>query len=38
MPKAALKAVPTARVFPLDRIAKFLGALPSQTVGTQKVE
>ena len=38
MPKAAMKAVPAARVFPLDRIAKFLGALPSQTVRTQKVE
>ena len=29
MPVAALQAVPTARVFPLDRIAPFLGALPS---------
>lgn len=30
MPVAALNAVPTARVFTLDRIAKFLGALPSR--------
>jgi two-component system, chemotaxis family, protein-glutamate methylesterase/glutaminase len=29
MPVAALQAVPTARVFPLDRIAPFLGTLPS---------
>jgi two-component system chemotaxis response regulator CheB len=29
MPVAALKAVPTARVFPLERIASFLGTLPS---------
>jgi two-component system chemotaxis response regulator CheB len=29
MPNAALRWVPTARVFPLDRIASFLGALPS---------
>lgn len=29
MPTAALRAVPTARVFTLDRIAAFLGALPS---------
>ena len=28
MPAAALKAVPTARVFTLERIAAFLGALP----------
>jgi two-component system, chemotaxis family, protein-glutamate methylesterase/glutaminase len=28
MPKAALRAVPTARVFTLERIAAFLGALP----------
>jgi len=30
MPAAALKAVPTARVFPLERIAAFLGALPAR--------
>lgn len=30
MPAAALKAVPTARVFPLDRIAAFLAALPAR--------
>jgi len=29
MPKAALRWVPTARVFPLDRIAAFLSALPA---------
>jgi two-component system chemotaxis response regulator CheB len=29
MPRAALAAVPTARVFPLDRLGTFLGALPS---------
>ena len=29
MPVAALRAVPTARVFPLERIARFLGTLPS---------
>lgn len=29
MPEAALRAVPTARVFPVGRIATFLGALPS---------
>jgi two-component system chemotaxis response regulator CheB len=29
MPIAALQAVPTARVFPLERIAAFLGTLPS---------
>lgn len=29
MPLAALRWVPTARVFPLDRIAAFLSALPS---------
>jgi len=37
MPVAALQAVPTARVFPLERIAPFLGTLPSvheQTPGT----
>jgi two-component system chemotaxis response regulator CheB len=30
MPEAAMSAVPTARVFTLERIAAFLGALPSQ--------
>jgi two-component system chemotaxis response regulator CheB len=29
MPISAIRAVPTARVFPLDRIASFLGALPA---------
>jgi two-component system chemotaxis response regulator CheB len=29
MPVAAIRAVPTARVFAIDRIAAFLGALPS---------
>ena len=29
MPRAALAAVPTARVFALDRMAAFLGSLPS---------
>jgi two-component system chemotaxis response regulator CheB len=29
MPQAAIKAVPTARVFTLERIAAFLGALPT---------
>jgi two-component system chemotaxis response regulator CheB len=29
MPLAAMRAVPTARVFALDRIPLFLGALPS---------
>jgi len=29
MPAAALKAVPTARVFALDRIGTFLGSLPT---------
>jgi two-component system, chemotaxis family, protein-glutamate methylesterase/glutaminase len=29
MPQAALRWVPTARVFPLDRIGTFLGTLPS---------
>lgn len=29
MPVAAIRAVPTARVFPIERIASFLGALPS---------
>lgn len=36
MPRAAMKAVPTARVFGLDRIASFLGALPSQPVRAPK--
>ena len=29
MPRAALEAVPTARVFALERLADFLGSLPS---------
>ena len=36
MPQAALRWVPTARVFPLDRIAPFLGALPSGHVHTSR--
>jgi two-component system, chemotaxis family, protein-glutamate methylesterase/glutaminase len=36
MPRAAIGAVPTARVFPLDRMASFLGALPSLHERTQK--
>ena len=30
MPEAAIKAVPTARVFRLERMASFLGSLPTQ--------
>ena len=30
MPEAAMQAVPTARVFTLERMASFLGALPMQ--------
>ena len=33
MPRAALDAVPTARVFTLARLAQFLGALPSKYRG-----
>lgn len=33
MPAAALRAVPTARVLPLDRIGPFLAALPSAHAG-----
>jgi len=33
MPRAALDAVPTARVFVLARLAQFLGSLPSQYRG-----
>ena len=36
MPRAALEAVPTARVFPADRIAKFLGALPAQRTASAR--
>jgi two-component system chemotaxis response regulator CheB len=36
MPSAAMRAVPTARVLPLDRIASFLGALPSHHMPTPK--
>ena len=38
MPVAALHAVPTARVFALDRIAPFLGALPSRHEGAPRSE
>jgi two-component system chemotaxis response regulator CheB len=37
MPQAALRAVPKARVFPLDRIAFFLGNLPAGQPTTPKV-
>ncbi len=37
MPQAALKTVPTARVFALARIASFLGTLPSQKARTPKL-
>lgn len=33
MPEAALVAVPSARVFPIDRIGEFLGALPAYREG-----
>jgi len=36
MPKAALKAVPTARVFELERIASFLAALPTVRARSSK--
>lgn len=36
MPEAALEAVPTARVFTLDRIAPFLSTLPSQPIRASK--
>jgi len=36
MPEAAIEAVPTARVFPLDRIAPFLSALPAQPLRLRK--
>ena len=36
MPVAALQAVPTARVFPLERIAPFLGTLPSSSQPTHR--
>jgi two-component system chemotaxis response regulator CheB len=36
MPKAALAAVPVARVFPIDRIAAFLCTLPSAVAHTPK--
>jgi two-component system chemotaxis response regulator CheB len=36
MPQAGLRWVPTARVFPLDRIAAFLSTLPSAHVGAPK--
>jgi two-component system chemotaxis response regulator CheB len=35
MPEAALRSVPTARVFTMERIAAFLGALPPQHARTQ---
>ena len=38
MPAAALRAVPTARVFTLERIAAFLGALPSSTIDSRAHE
>lgn len=36
MPEAAMSAVPTARVFTLDRVAAFLGALPTQHARSQE--
>jgi two-component system chemotaxis response regulator CheB len=36
MPVAALEAVPTARVLPLERIALFLGTLPSRHEPTSR--
>jgi two-component system, chemotaxis family, protein-glutamate methylesterase/glutaminase len=36
MPTAALRAVPTARVLSLDRIAPFLTTLPARRVGTSR--
>jgi two-component system, chemotaxis family, protein-glutamate methylesterase/glutaminase len=36
MPRAALQAVPTARVFQLDRMGTFLGALPSGYKATKR--
>lgn len=36
MPTAALRAVPTARVFPLERIAPFLAELPSRRGRTSR--
>ncbi|HEX6158875.1 MAG TPA: chemotaxis protein CheB [Thermoanaerobaculia bacterium] len=35
MPRAALQRVPTARVFPIDRIAEFLVTLPHASGATQ---
>jgi two-component system, chemotaxis family, protein-glutamate methylesterase/glutaminase len=37
MPRAALRSVPTARVFPLERIAPFLAALPAPRERTSQV-
>jgi len=34
MPKAALESVPTARVFPLERIAVFLNELPTVSIAS----
>jgi two-component system, chemotaxis family, protein-glutamate methylesterase/glutaminase len=36
MPEAAMHAVPTARVFTMERIAAFLGALPQQHARSQR--
>jgi hypothetical protein len=35
MPRAALQRVPTARVFPIARIAEFLAALPAANGAAQ---
>ena len=35
MPRAALQRVPTARVFPIDRIAEFLATLPAASGAAQ---
>jgi two-component system chemotaxis response regulator CheB len=36
MPLAALEAVPTARVFPLERVGAFLGSLPTAHEGARR--
>ena len=36
MPEAAMRSVPTARVFTMERIASFLGALPQQHARSQR--
>jgi two-component system chemotaxis response regulator CheB len=36
MPRAAIESVPTARVFPLDRIGPYLGTLPTAHEGAHR--